>query len=806
MPAAPAPAREKSAAPAHPPDRAARALLPLLVLLSGFCGISYEILYARLLGNLLGNQFTINATVLLTFLLGIGLGTRLAHRFVRWLWAIEAGIGLYAAAMVAGMGAVERLVFALLPQLGTSLAACALVGIALLSVPACLIGCSLPLFAAYLGSLRRERVFSVTYGFYNVGAAATALLMEFALLRSVGLRTATLLLAGLNLAVAACLFELTRREAIAPAPATERIHFPRHVLVALVVASVGSAVFQLLMIKLGELVLGPFNETFALVLATTLLGLSLGAVVTARFALGFQGALLLALAGLLGVLALLPAETALYAALHPAAARSYPTLVAEKLALVFALMALPAVGFGATIPALLRTTSHVARESGELLFYSSLANAGGFLLMAFGLHRHLDYGSIVVVIAALAASAVWIHARRPGRAAGAAFALLLLAGVAHRTLWDEDLLYLGHVSFLSAATLREVREDRVVAEQFKGADDVFAIVWRRGRPHFFINGYFSIPLDDVSEKLVGALSSMLAPRTDRALVLGVGSGATAATVGLVFDRTDAVEINPVVLANLHRMAPWNFDIEHIPGVSLIHDDGIRFVRTSRDRYSLILNTVTTPLYFSSSKLYTDDFFDLVTSRLAPDGVYTTWIDLRIGDRGVDIVLETLARRFASCWVAYVTSGYYLLACSNGDLGLHSHAVVAGQPVLREQFAETFGLPIELLPYAILSTEALALRDPGAPLNTLDFPVLEFEMARLQENASIDRFRSRVFGSIDPEALRRAWARTLPWRPADFDRFSRLRLAQLQAVGEGHPVVGPGPHAPIPPAPAGSPRP
>ena len=50
-----------------------RRSLPFLLLLSGFCGISYEILYTKLLGNLLGNQFTINATVLLTFLLGIGI-------------------------------------------------------------------------------------------------------------------------------------------------------------------------------------------------------------------------------------------------------------------------------------------------------------------------------------------------------------------------------------------------------------------------------------------------------------------------------------------------------------------------------------------------------------------------------------------------------------------------------------------------------------------------------------------------------------------------------------------------------------
>ncbi len=74
--------------------RVSRVLLPALVLVSGFCGISYEILYTKLLGNLLGNQFTISASVLLTFLLGIGFGTLYAHRFVRWLWAVEASIGL----------------------------------------------------------------------------------------------------------------------------------------------------------------------------------------------------------------------------------------------------------------------------------------------------------------------------------------------------------------------------------------------------------------------------------------------------------------------------------------------------------------------------------------------------------------------------------------------------------------------------------------------------------------------------------------------------------------------------------------
>lgn len=786
-----------AASPDHPSQmrpsrrRLPRLVLPLLVLTSGFCGISYEILYTRLLGNLLGNQFTINATVLLTFLLGIGLGTLAAHRFVRFLWAIEAGIGLYAAFMVAAYDFIDALLFRTVPDLGTSLGVCAAVGIALLLTPAFLIGCSLPLFAAYLSSLRGRHVFSFTYAIYNVGAAATALVMEFVLLRSVGLRAATLLLACLNAAVAVSLLALGRRAPIAPPPPVGRIRFPKRVIAALALASVASAAFQLLMIKLGEFVLGPFNETFALVLASVLLGLTIGSVAVARFSLGFAGALVLALAGLVFLLLGLPTAAGVYATLHPAASQAYPTLVLLKFGLVFALTGPAAVGFGATIPALLRTSEHVARESGELLFVSSMANAAGFLLMAFGLHRYLDYGPILLVVAALGAAALLVHAGGLTRPAWLGLGLLAAAFGFQRTAWDEDLLYLGHTSFHSRESLSGMRAERILPERFKDARDVFALVWLRGEPHFFINGYFSIPLNDPSEKMVGALSAMLAPRTDDALVLGLGSGATAGTVGLLFERTDAVEINAAVLDNLYRMAEWNFDIERLPGVRIIHDDGIRFIKTSDRRYSLILNTVTTPLYFSSSKLYTRDFLELVSQRLAPDGIYVSWMDMRVGDSGIDIILETLAREFVECWTAYVSSAYFLNVCSNAELGVRQLGRVTSEPRLRQSFQQQFGLPLALLPYAILSTEVTSLREPGAAVNTLDFPALEFAMARLTHDPGIDRFRQRIFGGVDLGRLHDRLGRTMSWRPDDLRRYAELRRRHLRRrLGEAAPEAPP----------------
>jgi hypothetical protein len=154
---------------------------------------------------------------------------------------------------------------------------------------------------------------------------------------------------------------------------------------------VASAIFQLMMIKVAEFIFGPYNETFALVLATVLLGIAAGAMLSGALRLSFESALIITLVGLALLLALLPSAVSLYALMYPNVVNTYPLLVLLKLGLILALMGVPAIGFGATIPTLLHEHQDVARESGQLLFVSSMANVLGFCLMAFLLHRFFDY-------------------------------------------------------------------------------------------------------------------------------------------------------------------------------------------------------------------------------------------------------------------------------------------------------------------------------------------------------------------------------------------------------------------------------
>ncbi|MEO1996170.1 MAG: spermine synthase, partial [Planctomycetaceae bacterium] len=368
------------------------------------------------------------------------------------------------------------------------------------------------------------------------------------------------------------------------------------------------------------------------------------------------------------------------------------------------------------------------------------------------------------IVAGMTAGGVCLHGRfRPRPLMISAAWLTVIVGLWHQA-WNENLLYLGHTAFHSTENLKEAREDLQHPQRFKGNRDVFAINWIDGRPYFFINGYLSIPLSSPSEKIVGAFSSVFAPRNDRALVLGVGSGATAGTTGLLFDNVDAVEINPVVLENLDRMSEFSFDIRNNKQVRIIQDDAIHFAKSSSASYSLIINTVTTPLYFSSSKLYTRDFLDCVRQRLSPGGVYVTWVDSRVGDRGLDIVLKTISESFEHCAMGCVKSSYFLLLCSADPIQVRQPTLVADNPRLREYFLAEHGIVPSWLPYGLLLENAFVLRsDTEVATNTLDFPVLEFEMARLRQRG-IAEFKKRLRSHMSVAESRNSLAGALDWDP------------------------------------------
>jgi len=360
-----------------------------------------------------------------------------------------------------------------------------------------------------------------------------------------------------------------------------------------------------------------------------------------------------------------------------------------------------------------------------------------------------------------------------------AFVTGLLLGLAvllfvSRSIRNEELLYQGHYSFKSLETMEKNIGDHASSERYKGEQDVLAISRRNGRSYFFINGKISINLEDASEKLVGAISGVFAENHQRAMVLGVGSGATAGAVGLLFDDVEAVEISGVILENLPRLQEHNFAIADMSNMTLVHDDAIHAVRVAEGGYSLILNTVTSPLFFSSSKLYTVEFLADVRRKLAPGGLYMTWLDSRVGDRGADIMLESVAGAFEHCGLTQIREAYLLLLCSDSPIVAHHPMAVVEQPQLAAYFRDKHGIDPAGIAYQLIHTDAGSLTNRvQAPMNTLDYPVLEFEMARLKKR-SLASLQRRIVDNIDLRELGTAF------RHFDWGLESMLRSLEKTA--------------------------
>lgn len=124
----------------------------------------------------------------------------------------------------------------------------------------------------------------------------------------------------------------------------------------------------------------------------------------------------------------------------------------------------------------------------------------------------------------------------------------------------------------------------------------------------------------------GHLPLLLHPSPDRALYLGVGTGVTALAAadhpGL---RVDAVELVPEIVEALPAFAVQGRSLDAEPHVRVHVADARRFVRTTSQRFDVIVGDLFHPRRDGGGMLYTLEHFEAVRARLASNGLFCQWL-------------------------------------------------------------------------------------------------------------------------------------------------------------------------------------
>ena len=619
-------------------------LLPALAVLLFFSGLSalvYQVVWLRLLSLTFGVTVHAATTVLASFMGGLAIGSAVAGRLadrstrpLRLFGAIEILIGLCALSTPAALGGVHHVYGALFSGASDASPVAAvsqfLLAFAVLIVPTALMGATMPLVVK--SSLTRigglgTRV-GLLYAANTTGAIVGALLAGFYLLPNQGLHRSFLFAATVNVSVGvialACSVVVGRsvtsqsdrppaggEAAVVTDEISQRLR--RVVLFVFVLSGFASLALEVIWFRALVIFLGPSTFAFTVMLAVVLAGIALGSyAVTPLMRLRLDW---------LQVLAVLQFGAAL------AAVRSFSSLgrdprlprwlegfldgsgmshLVSPVSASIAAILPTALFLGLAFPVGLRLWAGTGGDDRSTakrigLFFSLNVCGGilgsvaaGFLLIPALSTR----GSLIVVSAMFLASAV-----------------ALQAVLARRNPLITVVLVLAVVGFVDGAlrvpnvtAFARFHHGRPILMHDEGVQTTVTVFGEAGGGRVLhIDGRHQSNDSDSMvfiHRRIGLLPAVLHGSPRRALVVGLGGGATAGALSQVPGlEVDVIELSQGVVRSADLFTHVNFDLLRRPNVHLRLDDGRNHLLRTSTRYDVITADAIIPTHAGATNLY-----------------------------------------------------------------------------------------------------------------------------------------------------------------------------------------------------------
>jgi spermidine synthase len=643
--------------------------------LSGFAGIIYESIWSHYLKLFLGHAAYAQSVVLVMFMGGMAAGAWLAARVSRQYdllkiyIAIELIIGIggfiFHDLYITTTGLAYR---EILPNLSSpefvELAKHSLAGLLILPQSA-LLGMTFPLMT--VGVLRRNggaqgETLASLYFVNSLGAALGVLISGFILVYLYGLPGTLRFAASINIAIAIVLalalrFFPPNRQAPAQQNSQQDIRYaPSLLLLVALATGAASFIYEIVWIRMLNMVLGASTHSFELMLSAFILGLAIGSywirrrIAQIKHPLAVLGFIQVAMA----VFAL--ATLMFYDFSFVLMSITLLTLAASELgyfaflffshAIALLIMLPVTICAGMTLPLVTRALidrGYGDRSVGNVYACNTIGAIVGvvaavhFLIPRLNLESALIGGALIDL-----AVGCWLLVRFvPGRDRRALPIVIAMAlSFALFTAMFVQIDPRKMASGVYRSGIGDIEPDAEVALRRDGktstvtvvrADETRIILATNGKPDASMEFDPSKPfaIDETTQVLAGVIPILAAPQAKTAAIIGMGSGMTthALLASPILERVDTIEIESAMVEGARHFLPAVQRTFDDPRSRIIINDARTYFSTEKERYDLIISEPSNPWVSGVAGLFSSEFYHLVEQHLSDDGVFIQWVQL-----------------------------------------------------------------------------------------------------------------------------------------------------------------------------------
>jgi spermidine synthase len=749
--------------------------------LSGAVGLSYEVLWTRILSLSFGHSTYALTTTVTAFMTGLALGSyllgRLADRMkpLRLYALLELGVGFVCLGVPHVLDWTRSLYLPVHAALRNQPEGRALVQFlfasAVLVIPAFLMGGTLPALSRAL-TVKKEKigpVLAVLYSVNTLGAAVGAFAAAFLVIPALGMTATNHLGAGLNLFVGVVILILFRNVQTAEKHAGPSVKFqlpPSRTWAtkllpwALVLSGGISMLYQVAWVRALTQVIGTSTYALSAILVTFLMGLGLGSYLFAKlrrsgsvlYFAWIQIGIALAALPIVPLFNLLPG---FYLFLFEVIGQSFPGAQFVHFFLVMIIILPPTIFMGMTLPCVVDTlTARVARAGRDVGRYSALSTIGaiggtfltGFALIPIiGARKTLSMG---IILNLLIAAGLMI-AIKPKRAYSLLPALAVTSSLLLFTPgWNKIFLTSGvsiygqkYMAQRDYSNTKYPFTNREILFFQEGITSNVAVdSHENGMIGLLINGKYdgtTHPHDLETEVKLAYLPMLLHPEPQDVAVIGLGTGVTAGVATLFKDvqSITVIEIERAVKEASGFFDAGNFRPLDDPRVEMVLDDARSYFQSTGERFDVVISEPSNPWIAGIANLFSIEFMREVKEHLTEEGVFCLWLQgYNIGPDSFRLILRSFFDVFphSTMWEGGIND--YLIIGSNNpprkvDLAEFKERIHRN-PLLVKAFDRFGDQPLEgyLTSFRLTADQLESFAGDG-PLNTDDRNLLEFHLPK-----------------------------------------------------------------------------